>query len=304
MYYLMPSYDPFLTPAVHLVHSKNPFGKQQSNIDNEADEIIFKHLKAAGVVSAAASEERPQRNELNENGSYFVTFDPIDGTSVIDCNFSVGTIYGIWNSTDVEGKTGRNLVGAALACYGTRTTICIYNSQSDNVEELTLMKIGNKEKWIVTKPKVTLAPQAKLFSIATRGIYDNPGLWKVYEQYICAGFSLRYSGCAALDVNQLFVKGQGVYVMLNSIAHPSRLSLLYEICPLAFLVEKAGGMATDGNQNVLDIEIKGYQQKLNFIAGSKEDVQYVGDELNTEGNVSGKKGSYANLLEVQGKFQM
>ena len=164
------------------------------------------------------------------------------------------------------------------------------------------MKIGTKEKWIVTNPHITLASQAKLFSISSKGIYDNPALWKVYEQYINAGFSLRYSGCAALDINQLFVKKQGVYVMLHTIAHPSRLSLLYEICPLAFLIEKAGGTASDGVNPVLDIEIKGYAQKVNLIAGSKEDVEYIADELNTEGNVSGSKGSYANLLEVQGKF--
>ena len=114
-----------------------------------------------------------------------------------------------------------------------------------------------------------------MFSFATKGIYDNPTLWKIYEQYICAGFSLRYSGCAALDVNQLFVKKQGIFVMLHTVAHPSRLSLLYEVCPLGFLIEKAGGAATDGMMPVLDIEVKGYQQKVNFIAGSKEDVKYV-----------------------------
>ena len=296
-------FDRLLTNfIVNLVTSKNEFGKQQSNIDLEANNIIMKHLKSSGVVGYAASEESPQANELNPDGEYFVTFDPIDGSSVIDCNFSVGTIYGIWDTKDIQGKTGRSLVGAALAVYGTRTTICIYNAQHGGVEELTLMKIGNKEKWIVTCPKVEVGPQAKLFSIATRGIYDNPGLWKVYEQYICAGFSLRYSGCAALDINQLFVKKQGVYVMLNSIAPPSRLSLLYEICPLAFLIEKAGGSATDGMCNVLDIEIKGYEQRTNLICGSKEDVAYIAEELNEEGNVSGKKGSYANLMEIQGKY--
>lgn len=120
------------------------------------------------------------------------------------------------------------------------------------------MKIGTKEKWIVTNPKIELAPQAKLFSISSKGIYDNPNLWNVYEQYILAGFSLRYSGCAACDINQIFVKKQGIYVMLNTVAHPSRLSLLYEITPLAFLIEKAGGTASDGVQNVLDIPIEGY----------------------------------------------
>lgn len=90
--------------------------------------------------------------------------------------------------------------------------------------------------------------------------------------------------------------------MLHTIVHPSRMSLLYEMCPLAFLIEKAGGTATDGQCAVLDIVIQGYEQKANFIAGSTEDVQYISDELNTEGNVSGNKGSYANLLEIQGKF--
>ena len=241
----------------------------------------------------------PEKTELNKDGQYFVTFDPIDGSSVIECNFSVGSIFGIWATSEVEGKTGRSLVGAALAIYGTRTTCAIFNGQSGHVEELTLMKIGSKEKWIVTNPKIELGPQAKLFSISSKGIYDNPNLWNVYEQYILAGFSLRYAGCAATDVNQLFVKKQGIYVMLNTIAHPSPLSLLYEIAPLAFLVEKAGGKASDGVRPVLDIPIEGYMQKVNFIAGSVEDVEYVCDEINQEGNQSGSKGSHAQLLAMQ-----
>ena len=115
------------------------------------------------------------------------------------------------------------------------------------------MQIGSKKKWIVTNPKIELAPQAKLFSISSKGIYDNPSLWKIFEEYTMAGFSLRYSGCAALDINQLFVKKQGVYCMLHTIAHPSRLSLLYECIPIAFLIEKCGGKATDIVNNVLDI---------------------------------------------------
>lgn len=88
--------------------------------------------------------------------------------------------------------------------------------------------------------------------------------------------------------------------MLHTIAHPSRLSLLYEVIPLAFLIEKAGGKATDIVKNCLDIEIKGYQQKVNFIAGSSEDVDYISEELNADPeNASGKKGSYNDLLEMQ-----
>ena len=111
-----------------MVALKNEFGKVQSNIDLEANEIIFKHLKNSGVIFGYASEESAKFNSISEDGEYFVTFDPIDGSSVIDCNFSVGSIYGIWNTKDLEGKTGRSLVGAALAIYGTRTTICIFNA--------------------------------------------------------------------------------------------------------------------------------------------------------------------------------
>lgn len=142
------------------------------------------------------------------------------------------------------------------------------------------MKIGSKEKWIVTNPKIEIGPRAKLFAISTKGIYDNPALWDVCEQYIMAGFALRYAGCAATDVNQLFIKKQGIYVRLNTIAHPSNLNLLYEIVPLAFLIEKAGGAASDGSQPVLDIKIEGFKQRVNMIAGSKEDVEYVSEEIN------------------------
>lgn len=113
---------------VNLVQSKNEFGKIQSDIDLAANDIVFKHLKEAGVVFGCASEESPQFNAISEEGEYFVTFDPIDGSSVIDCNFSVGSIYGLWATKDLEGKTGRDLVGAAMAIYGTRTTIVIYNA--------------------------------------------------------------------------------------------------------------------------------------------------------------------------------
>jgi len=162
------------------------------------------------------------------------------------------------------------------------------------------MEIGSKKKWIVTNPKIELAPQSKLFCISSKGVYDNPTLMNIFEEYIMAGFSLRYSGCAALDINQMFVKKQGVYCMLHSVSHPSRLSLLYEVLPLGFLIEKAGGKATDSVKDVLDIEIQGYQQKVNFIAGSKDDVEYISEEINSsELNLSGSKGSYNNLLEIQ-----
>ena len=149
------------------------------------------------------------------------------------------------------------MVGAALAVYGSRTTIVLYNTQSGRVEELTLLKMGSKERWIVTSPDLKIGTDAKIFAPALKSAYEIPSYLKVFEEYCLKGLSLRYSGAFAVDCYQIFVKGQGVYSMLESVAHPSRLQLIYEILPVAFLIEKAGGKTSDGEQSVLDIPITG-----------------------------------------------
>ena len=214
-------------------------------------------------------------NELNAEGEYTVTFDPIDGSGVIDSNFSVASLFAIWRSKNVEGLTGRDLVGAALAVYGSRTTIILYNTQSKRVEELTLLRMGTHERWIVTTPDLKIQPDAKLFAPALKSSYDNPNYLKVFEHYCLKGYSIRYSGAFAVDCYQMFIKGHGIYSMLDSVAHPSRLHLLYEIIPVAFLIEKAGGKTTDGERSVLDVEIKGYKQRISFIAGSTNEVDFI-----------------------------
>ena len=207
-----------------------------------------------------------------------MTFDPIDGSTVMDSNFAVASVFAIWESTGegLIGRTGRDLVGAALGVYGSRTTIVLYNTQNKHVEELTLLKMGsNKERWIVTAPDLRIAADAKLFAPALKAAYEIPSYLRVFEHYCLKGLSLRYSGAFAVDCYQMFVKGHGVYSMLESVAHPSRLQLLYEILPVAFLIERAGGKTMDGERSVLDIPITGFKQKSAFVAGSTNDVDYI-----------------------------
>ena len=218
-------------------------------------------------------------NELNPDGEYTVTFDPIDGSQVVDSNFSVASVYAIWKSKDINGLTGRNLEGAALAVYGSRTTIILYNAQSSRVEELTLMRMGKHERWIVTSPDLKIKPDAKLFAPALKSSYEHPKYLKIFEHYCLEGYSIRYSGAFAVDCYQMFIKGHGIYSMLDSVAHPSRLHLIYEIIPLAFLIEKAGGKTSNGEKSVLDVEIKGYKQRISFIAGSGNEVDFIVKQL-------------------------
>jgi len=118
--------------------------------------------------------------------------------------------------------------------------------------------MGSRERWIVTNIDLKIKPDAKLFAPALKSSYDHPHYLKIFEDYCLKGYSIRYSGCFAVDTYQMFIKGHGVYSMLDSIAHPSRLHLIYELIPLAFLIEKAGGSTSDGQKSVLDVEIKGY----------------------------------------------
>jgi fructose-1,6-bisphosphatase len=104
----------------------------------QTDSLIFEALKNTGTVYAALSEERSYVTHLNDNGKYIVTFDPLDGSSIIDTNFTIGSIFAIWPKGDLNQMTGRDIVGAALSLYGSRTNILIYNPDSQTVDEATL----------------------------------------------------------------------------------------------------------------------------------------------------------------------
>jgi len=108
-------------------------------------------------------------------------------------------VYAVWKSKDVNGLTGRDVVGSAVAIYGSRTTLILYNTQNKKVEELTLLRMGTNERWIVTTPDLRIQPQAKLFSPATKSAYEHPSYLKLFEDYCLKGYSIRYSGCFAVD---------------------------------------------------------------------------------------------------------
>lgn len=135
--------------------------------------------------------------------------------------------------------------------------------------------MGTKERWIVTNPDLRIGDNAKLFSPALKSSYSNQNYLQMFEDYCLKGFSIRYSGAFAVDCYQMFIKGQGIYSMLDSIAHPSRLHLIYEILPVALLIEKAGGKTSDFDKSVLDVKIEGYKQRINFVAGSANDVDLI-----------------------------
>lgn len=119
--------------------------------------------------------------------------------------------------------------------------------------------MANKERWIVTTPDLKIGPDAKLFAPALKSAYEHPRYLEVFEHYCLKGLSIRYSGAFAVDCYQMFIKGNGCFSMIDSCTHPSRLHLIYEVIPVAFLIEKAGGKTSDGEKSILDVKIEGFK---------------------------------------------
>lgn len=258
--------------------TKNDFGEQQLNVDKETDEIIYKNLKESGVVYNACSEESIHPQVLCEDGGYTVCFDPLDGSSIVDANFAVGSIFGIWKKTDLIGESCRNMISSCLGVYGTKTVALIYNQDKDEVDELTYRRVDGAYKWVVTEENIKICEKdAKTFAPGNLAVTKElPGYKHAVDHFIKSGMKLRYSGGMAPDVYHIFHKKEGVFlypgIKEKKIA---KLRVLYECAPIALLVEKAGGMATDGHIPILDLVVDGYEMRTPIYLGSKNDIELV-----------------------------
>jgi len=259
----------------HHVETSNQFGDKQLKIDVLSDEIMFKHLKASKKVKYALSEEEPELHDMSGE-QFIVTFDPLDGSSIIDVNWAVGTIWAIWPADDKKliGFTGKKMVSAGIALYGPRTTVVKYNAESDSVEELTLKRTEHgKSYWHKTMEKIRVAEKTKIFAPANlRATSDNKAYEELFEFWRKSKYTLRYSGGLVPDIYQIFIRGNGVFSNPHSTVAPAKLRFLYEVAPVAFLMEKAGGRSTDGEKSILDIEIDSYVMKSPLCLGSGEEV--------------------------------
>uniref|UniRef100_A0A7S0ZFH1 Sedoheptulose-1,7-bisphosphatase, chloroplastic n=1 Tax=Timspurckia oligopyrenoides TaxID=708627 RepID=A0A7S0ZFH1_9RHOD len=253
----------------------NEFGDEQLAIDLLADKALFDNLKSCGVVATASSEEVPQETPITEGGSYSVAFDPLDGSSIIDTNFSVGTIFGVWPGSKLTGITGRQLVCSGLAVYGPRTTITVAIDGTDYAHEFLLMDdfSGRHGQWIHTQVFSTVS-EGKLFAPGNlRAVNDNPGYASLVQYYKDNKYQLRYTGGMVPDVNQILVKGKGVFCNPESPTAKAKLRVLYEVAPIGYLMEKGGAKSSDGKGSVLDIPINSTEVRSQVCVGSKDEVE-------------------------------
>lgn len=248
----------------------NSFGDEQLAVDMLADKLLFEALQFSGVCEFACSEEVPEPVAMGGKG-FSVAFDPLDGSSIVDTNFSVGTIYGVWPGADLINVTGREQVSSAMGIYGPRTVFCLAMKDAPGCHEFLLMDDGT---WTHVKETFEIG-KGKMFAPGNlRATFDNPAYERLIAYYLGEKYTLRYTGGMVPDVFQIIVKEKGVFTNVTSPTTKAKLRILFEVAPLALMVEKAGGESScDGKLvSALDIPILKHDQRTQVCFGAKDEV--------------------------------
>jgi fructose-1,6-bisphosphatase I len=217
--------------------TSNLYGEEQLALDVLSDRIIRKRLIHSGVVCNIASEEMENiyQARANAGGLYSVAYDPLDGSSLVDVNLAVGTIVSIYQGPELL-QPGRNQVAALYILYGPRVSL-VYTA-GDGVHEFTM---NHLMEFTLSREYVTMKPSGDIYSPGGQRNKYLPGI-EQYVQYLEAkGAKLRYSGGFVPDINQILMKGKGVfmYPMLQGLPN-GKLRVLFELNPMAFIIENAG----------------------------------------------------------------
>jgi len=225
----------------------NAFGDHQLDVDVKTDAVMFECLTKSEVVHVAASEENPieidcacKRNGGGESG-FSVGFDPLDGSSIFDANFAVGTIAGIWPGKGLLNRRGCEQAASFVTMYGPKVTMALAIAARCTLsgEAISLELTMGPEVWFVSKPRLTIAPKAKTFAPGNlRATADNTGYNALVNYWIQNKYTLRYSGGLVPDVYHILIKGEGVLSNASSPSAKAKLRLLFEAAPIALIVVK------------------------------------------------------------------
>ena len=265
--------------------SENIQGEQQQKLDVFADEVFIRALKNGGEVCGIASEENDDfiafENENSRNGKYVVAMDPLDGSSNIDVNVSIGTIFSIFRRKSEIGnlatmddflQAGTEQVAGGYVLYGS-SSMLVYTTGA-GVNGFTLdPSIG---EFCLSHADMKTAENGKIYSMNEGNYYQSQaGIQKYLDKCKKEQKTGRYIGSLVADFHRNLIKG-GVYLYPDTTSAPNgKLRLLYECNPLAFIVEQAGGKASDGNQRIMEINPTELHQRCPYYAGSKNMVEEI-----------------------------
>jgi fructose-1,6-bisphosphatase I len=266
-------------------------GEQVMKLDRFADLTIFRLNDHTGRVAAMASEENENFMPVPDKypkGKYILLYDPLDGSSNVDYNVPIGTIFGVYKRISEDGpgtledflQPGRNLVAAGYIAYGS-STMFVYTS-GHGVHGFTLdSTVG---EFLLSHPNIRIPARPKYFSVNLGyQIYWSKGV-RLYTEYLqgheggVKGLSLRYIGTLVSDFHRNLLAG-GVFYYPADSKDPKtpygKLRLLYECAPLSFVAEQAGGYASDGRQRMLDVQPKTLHDRTPIFVGNRDLVEKV-----------------------------
>jgi fructose-1,6-bisphosphatase I len=246
----------------------NVQGEEVQKLDELANETLLENLKNCGKVCQLTSEEVEECLIVSESG-YSVAFDPLDGSSNIDVNVSIGTIFSIHK--DSVMKRGREQVAAGYVVYGPSTMLVM--SLGKGVVGFTLdPESGN---FLLSHPDIRMPEKGKIYSIneANRNKWTSEGLRKFIDYLKENKYTQRYVGSMVADVHRTLLKG-GIFIYPADRKNTNgKLRLLYEAKPMAFLIEQAGGLSSTGSEDILDVVPKELHQRVPVILGSRWEVE-------------------------------
>jgi fructose-1,6-bisphosphatase I len=250
--------------------------------NNQFMGVLQHGISCAGIGSEELPEFVSFDDEVSKNSKYVCLFDPLDGSGNIDVNISIGTIFGIYRRVSDRGtlarredflQKGRNQVAAGYIVYGS-STMLVYATRH-GVNGFTLdPSIG---EFCLSHPDIKCPSTGNIYSVNHGNFFRyNDGVKKYIDR--CqkktketgGPYTQRYIGSMVADVHRNLIKG-GIFMYPGTIDRPNgKLRLLYECNPFAFIVEAAGGKATDGKQSILDIQPSELHQRTPFFVGSKD----------------------------------
>ncbi|AQV93301.1 MULTISPECIES: class 1 fructose-bisphosphatase [Cupriavidus] len=270
----------------------NVQGETQQKLDVIANEVLLDANEWGGHLAAMASEEMESFYEIPNRypkGEYLLMFDPLDGSSNIDVNVSIGTIFSVLHMpkpgqtvTDADFmQPGTHQVAAGYAVYGPQTTLVL--TVGNGVHMFTLDREAGS--FVLTHSNVTIPEDTKEFAINMSNMRHWAPPVRRYIDECLAGeegprgknFNMRWVASMVADVHRILTRG-GVFMYpwdKREPEKPGKLRLMYEANPMAMLVEQAGGAATNGHQRIMDVQPEKLHQRVSVILGSKNEVERV-----------------------------
>ena len=264
----------------------NVQGEVQQKLDIIANDLLIEGVKGCKSLAGLASEEMELPVPVQGPGDYLLLFDPVDGSSNIDVNVSIGTIFSILKKQDPQAPlqtadfllSGRHQVAAGYVVYGPQTTMAL--TLGDGVVMFTLNKVTGE--FLLIKAAVTISHSTKEFAINMSNMRHWADPVRRYVEECLAGeggarekdFNMRWIASMVADVHRVLSRG-GVFMYpwdQREPHKPGKLRLMYEANPMSFLVEQAGGVSTNGSDLIMDLQPTDLHERVSVMLGSKEEI--------------------------------